>query len=163
MLLSRGSQYTLQALIFLARQPEDRLCMVRDIADELAIPPFYLAKLMQPVARAGWLDTLRGRSGGVRLARGVGQLTLMDILQLTEGARFSEECLLGFKECEDASACVLHCQWRPIKEELSAHLQRHTLAELATEMDGQPDWLRNGTRHGSMEPRTTPTGHRSDG
>jgi len=70
MLLSRGSQYTLRALIHLARQPASRRRMVRDIAEELDIPPFYLAKLMQPVARVGWLETLRGRGGGVRLARG---------------------------------------------------------------------------------------------
>jgi Rrf2 family protein len=151
MLLSRGSQYTLQALIHLARQTDGRRHMLRDIAEQLDIPPFYLAKLMQPVARVGWLDTARGRSGGVRLARGVERLTLLDILNLTEGTRFTHECLLGFKQCEDATACVLHGQWRPIKQELGEHLQRHTLAELAAKADDLPYWLVTGNRHARLE------------
>lgn len=150
MLLSRGSQYTLQALIHLARQPASRRCMVRDIAEELDIPPFYLAKLMQPVARVGWLETLRGRGGGVRLARGVEHLTLMDILRLTEGERFTEECLLGFKDCEDASACVLHCQWQPIKKELVERLHQHTLASLAAGTGMLPTWLLKERAHARL-------------
>ncbi|HOY80353.1 MAG TPA: Rrf2 family transcriptional regulator, partial [Hyphomonadaceae bacterium] len=67
MLLSRASQYTLQALIYLARRPADRLVMVKEIADGLDLPVFYLGKLMQAPARAGWLTTARGRRGGIML------------------------------------------------------------------------------------------------
>ncbi len=131
MLLSRASQYTLQALIYLARQEPGRMVMVKEIADELNLPMFFLAKLIQPPTHAGWLSTARGRGGGVRLNPGAETITLLDILNLTDGHRVQQECLLGFKDCADDSACVLHCQWKPIKQELTEGLGSHSLATLA--------------------------------
>jgi len=131
MLLSRASQYTLQALIYLARQPPGRMVMVSDMADELGLPQHYLAKLIQPPTRIGWLTTARGRGGGVKLHVDAATITLLDILHLTDGHRVIQECLLGFKTCEDATACVMHCQWQPIKRELSEGLGSYSLAALA--------------------------------
>lgn len=142
MLLSRSSQYTLQALIYLARQPEGHMVMVKDIAEALGLPVFYLAKLIQPPTRAGWLITARGRGGGVRLSAGAADLTLFDILRLTDGHRVDQECLLGFKRCEDDTACVLHCQWKPIKQELTDGLGNSSLAKLAN-MQLPPFWSLN--------------------
>jgi Rrf2 family protein len=142
MLLSRASQYTLQALIYLARQPPDQMIMVKDMAVELGLPEFYLGKLIQAPVRAGWLASARGRGGGVRLNPGAETITLFDILQLTEGHRATQECLLGFKDCDDETACVLHCQWKPIKQELSEGLGGYSLATLANAT--LPAWLING-------------------
>jgi Rrf2 family protein len=139
MLLNRSAQYTLQALIYLASQPRDQLLLVREIANQLGIPPLYLSKLMQPASRAGWLITLRGRGGGICLAPGAENLTLMDVLQLTESHRISRECLLGFKACEDETACVMHCQWKPIKQELAEGLGSYSLVALAAA--ALPPWL----------------------
>ena len=139
MLLSRTTQYTLQALIYLAQQTPGRKVQIRDIAEAMALPVFYLAKLLQPAARAGWIATARGRSGGVHLSPGAEGLTLMDILAVTERNRVSQECLLGFKTCGDDGACVLHCEWKPIKDELTGGLARHRLADLA--QAPLPPWL----------------------
>lgn len=139
MLLSRASQYTLQALIHLARQPAEQMVMVKEIADALDLPVFYLAKLIQPLSHAGWVTTARGRGGGVRLNPGAEAITLFDILQLTDGHRVNRECLLGFKACEDETACVLHCQWKPIKQELTGGLGGYSLAALAR--SALPPWL----------------------
>jgi len=146
MLLNRASQYTLQALIYLARQPPGRMVMVKDMADELGLPMFYLAKLIQPPTRAGWLTTARGRGGGVKLNADAATITLLDILRLTDGHRITRECLLGFKTCEDETACVMHCQWKPIKQELSEGLGGYSLAALAN--TALPHWLqgRDGRR-----------------
>jgi Rrf2 family transcriptional regulator, iron-sulfur cluster assembly transcription factor len=147
MLLSRGSQYTLQALIYLAGETRERMILVRDIAERLAIPQFYLAKLLQPLSRAGWIETARGRGGGMRLALDAEQLSVYDVVLFTEGQRADRECLLGFKECADDSACVLHCQWKPIKTELLDDLKQHTLASLAaSSAGGLPDWLQRGIK-----------------
>ncbi len=131
MLLNRASQYTLQALIYLARQPPGQRIMIRDIAAALGLPMFYLTKLMRAPARAGWLDAVRGRSGGVMLTVDAAGIRLADILQLTGEHPFERECLLGFKACEDASACVMHCAWQPIKQEIADDLSQHSLADLA--------------------------------
>ena len=106
----------------------------------LEVPVFYLGKLIQAPARIGWLATARGRGGGVRLEVDAASITLFDILQLTDGHRVTRECLLGFKACEDDSACVMHCSWKPIKQELTEGLGNYTLAALAAAP--LPAWLR---------------------
>lgn len=141
MLLSRSSQYTLQALIYLARQPPGKRVMIKDIAENLELPVFYLGKLIQGPARVGWLVTARGRGGGICLAIDAEHINLLDILQLTEGQRIKRECLLGLKDCDDASACVMHCDWKPIKQELTENLGHYTLATLAS--GEMPAWLGN--------------------
>ncbi len=116
------------------------MVMVKDMEEELGLPVFYLDKLIQAPARAGWLITARGRGGGVKLNPQAKTITLFDILQLTDGHRVIRECLLGFKACEDDTACVMHCSWKPIKQELSEGLGSYTLAALAAAP--LPAWLR---------------------
>jgi len=115
------------------------MVVVKEMADALGLPLFYLAKLIQPPTHAGWLPPLHGRGGGVRLSNGAETITLLDILHLTNGHRVTCECLLGFKACEDETACVLHCQWKPIKQELTEGLGGYSLAALAN--SALPPWL----------------------
>ena len=49
MRLIRPSQFTLQGLIFLTRQPPDHLVMVKSIAEELGLPEFYFSKQIQAI------------------------------------------------------------------------------------------------------------------
>lgn len=131
MFLNRSAQYTLQALLYLARQPRNGMVMAREIAERLALPPHYLAKLMYPLSRAGWVDSMRGRHGGYRLRDAARALTLVQVLDCVQGANARAECLLGLKVCGDDDACVVHCQWRPVRDELRAYLECHTLGEIS--------------------------------
>lgn len=141
MILNRSTQYTLQALMHLVAHPSGGPVLARELAEQLDLPHHYLAKLLQEPCRAGWLSSTRGRGGGFTLNPGSEHLTLLDILALTRGERSDRECLLGFKECDDATACVLHCQWKPIKQEILGHFGHCTLAELASHQD-LPGWLK---------------------
>jgi Rrf2 family protein len=129
--LNRSTQYTLQALLYLAEQPRGRMVLVREIAERLGLPLHYLAKLMYPLSHAGWLDSLRGRNGGYRLRASARGLSVLAILERLQSSGAGEECLLGLKACGDDDACVLHCQWRPIREEMHAYLGTLTLGDIA--------------------------------
>jgi Rrf2 family protein len=105
--------------------------MCRDLADGLHIPYPYLSKLMQQCARLGIVTASRGRHGGYRLLQDPERMSLLAIVQAIGGDRVTKECLLGFKECSDESACVMHCQWRPLKEGLFELLRDQSVARLA--------------------------------
>jgi len=132
MIINRSTQYILQVMMHLVAHPSSRPVLARELAEQLHIPSSYLAKLLQQPCRAGWLSSTRGRGGGFTLAPGAENTTLLEILMLTKGERISRECLLGFKECDDKTACVMHCQWKPIKQELLGQFGGYTLAQLAT-------------------------------
>jgi Rrf2 family transcriptional regulator, iron-sulfur cluster assembly transcription factor len=141
MIINRSTQYILQALMHLVAHPTGRPVLARELAEQLQLPPPYLAKLLQQPCRAGWLSSTRGRGGGFMLNPDSGNITLLEVLMLTEGERIHHECLLGLKACDDSTACVLHCQWKPIKQEILEHFGGYTLAQLAASRKRLPTWL----------------------
>jgi len=141
MILNRSAQYILQVLMHLAAHPAGRPVVARELADTLQIPPHYLAKLLQQPCRVGWLSSTRGRGGGFVLSPGAENITLLEIVMLTKGERINRECLLGFKECDDKTACVMHCHWKPIKQALLGQFGGYTLAQLASSSKRLPGWM----------------------
>lgn len=131
MVLSRTSQYAVQALIYIATQPPGEPVLNRDIADRLSVPSAYLAKILQNLCKQGVLDSFRGRLGGFCLREGMHKTSLMQVLTLTEGPGFTKSCILGLKECSDATACPMHFKWLPVKKKIIALLEDMTLEDLA--------------------------------
>ena len=131
MILSRTSQYAIQALIFIATRPPGEPVLNREIAGYLNVPPAYLAKIMQSLCKGSLLYSFRGRLGGFCLREGAEKTDLMQILTLTEGTGFTQDCVLGLKVCSDATACPMHAKWVPIKKKVVALLNDQTLEKLA--------------------------------
>ena len=131
MILSRTSQYAIQALIFVATRPPGEPVLNREIASHLNVPPAYLAKIMQNLCKGDLLYSYRGRLGGFCLREGASKTDLMQILVLTEGSSFTQDCVLGLKVCSDATACPIHAKWVPIKKKVVALLNDQTLEKLA--------------------------------
>lgn len=130
MVLSRTSQYAVQALIYIATQPKGEPVLNRDIAGRLSVPSAYLAKILQTLCKQGLLDSFRGRLGGFRLKEGMHTTNLLQVLMITEGAQFTESCVLGLKVCSDETACPLHAEWQPVKKKILAMLTQSTLEDL---------------------------------
>lgn len=131
MIISRTSQYAIQALIYIATQDAGKLVLNREIAERLNVPAPYLAKIMQQLCRGGVLDSFRGRSGGFCLRYEASQINLMQILLETEGPDFTNGCVLGLKRCSDETACPMHSRWTPIKQHILDLLHEQTLDKLA--------------------------------
>lgn len=131
MILSRTSQYAIQALIYVATQPRGEPVLNREIAAHLGVPSAYLAKIMQSLCKGNLLYSFRGRLGGFCLRENAEQTSLMQVLTLTEGSGFTDNCLLGLKVCSDETACPMHSRWKPIKEKVVQLLNEQTLEKLA--------------------------------
>ncbi|MDP2878000.1 MAG: Rrf2 family transcriptional regulator [Sulfuricella sp.] len=131
MILSRTSQYAIQALIYIATRPPGEPILNRKVAEYLGVPTAYLAKIMQNLCRGNLLYSYRGRQGGFCLREGGEKTDLMQIVTLIEGVGFTENCVLGLKVCSDETACPVHSKWKPIKEKIVALLNEQTLDRLA--------------------------------
>ncbi|TCJ18163.1 Rrf2 family transcriptional regulator [Parasulfuritortus cantonensis] len=131
MVLSRTSQYAIQALIYIATQAPGEPVLNRDIAERLNVPAAYLAKILQSLCKHGLLDSFRGRLGGFCLREGMHRTTLMQVLLLTEGPDFTKSCILGLKECSDETACPMHFKWKPVKNKIIAMMNDMHLEDLA--------------------------------
>lgn len=131
MILSRTTQYAIQALIYMATQPPGVAVLNRTIAECLSSPPTYLAKVLQELCRGNLLYSFRGKQGGFCLRESSNTINLMQIVILTEGPGFTEDCVLGLKVCSEKTACPMHARWWPIKQEIVKLLQSQTLEMLA--------------------------------
>lgn len=131
MLISRTSQYAIQALIYIALKESGTPILSREVAEQLGVPSAYLAKIMQMLCKGGVLTSFRGRLGGFTLKQKPHQIDLMRVMLITEGQDFTKDCVLGLKVCSDETACPMHEKWKPIKMEILNMLKDHNLATLA--------------------------------
>lgn len=131
MRLHRETQYALQALIFLAQQPNGRVHSTPEIAADLHIPAGFLSKILQKLWRHGLVRSHRGRRRGYSLARPSAEIPLREILESIEGGDLLERCLFWEDRCSREHPCLLHPDWSQIRPELLARLERKTLANLA--------------------------------
>ena len=131
MQLKRYSDYSLRALIYLGLHP-DRRCTIREIAGAYGISQNHLMKLTHRLGQQGFIDTSRGRKGGLKLARPASEIVLGDVFRVTEGDVHLVECFRdpAGNTCPIAGPCVLT---NVLDSALAAFinvLDRHTLQDL---------------------------------
>ena len=105
-MISRSAEYSLRAVVCLAANGNTPLT-TQQIAAATRIPAGYLAKLLQALVKAGMILSQRGINGGFVLAQGAGQLTLLDIVQVSDGSRRVDRCPLGLSS-HTHCLCPLH-------------------------------------------------------
>lgn len=129
MRLSAFSDYSLRVLMHLGGNT-DRLTTIGEIARLHAISENHLTKVVHQLARAGYIETLRGKGGGMRLARAPREITLGEVLRHTETDFALVECFGQGSRCQIEPACQL----KSILEEALAALFRvldgYTLADI---------------------------------
>ncbi|PLX73232.1 MAG: Rrf2 family transcriptional regulator [Azoarcus sp.] len=132
MRLSAFSDYSLRVLMHLGTHT-DRLATIGEIAKLYDISENHLTKVVHQLGRAGYIDTLRGKGGGIRLARAPRQIPLGEVLRHTETDFALVECF------GEASRCHIEpdCQLKPILNEALVAMFRvldgYTLADILTQ------------------------------
>ena len=130
MRLTIFSDYTLRVLMYLALD-RTRLATIPEIANAYGISENHLMKVVHQLARAGIVETVRGRHGGIRLARAPEEIRLGAIVRAAEGDAPIVECLSGNpRACRINSACRLKRILVQSFDALYASLDQSTLADL---------------------------------
>jgi Rrf2 family iron-sulfur cluster assembly transcriptional regulator len=132
-LLNSTCTYAIRAALQVAvERPEPgSFVSTRLIADALDVPFAFLTKVLQGLSQAGILQSQRGATGGVALARPASEIRLLDVLAAVGGDGIFRECVLGLPTCSDAAPCALHSPWREQRARLEDLFTRTTLADLA--------------------------------
>jgi Rrf2 family cysteine metabolism transcriptional repressor len=84
--LTTKSEYTILALIYIARQHPDQFVKMEAICAEYGIPKKYLEQLFFILKRSGYIKAKRGAEGGYCLARPPEKITLAEVIRLMDGA-----------------------------------------------------------------------------
>jgi Rrf2 family nitric oxide-sensitive transcriptional repressor len=130
MRLTLHTDFALRLLMLLALEP-DKLHTIEEAARRYRISRNHLMKVVQTLAQQGFVDSQRGRGGGLRLARPAGEINLGAVVRVTEDSLALVECFeAGRNACVIAPVCGLRS---PLGEALTAFfavLDRYTLADL---------------------------------
>lgn len=85
MRLTNYSDFALRTLIYLAVRPDrDELATINEIAEAYQISKSHLTKIIHQLAQLGFIDSVRGKNGGIRLARPPEQINLGEVVRHTE-------------------------------------------------------------------------------
>ena len=130
MRLTRQTNYAMRILMYCAAN-NDRLSRIPEIANAYSVSELFLFKILQPLVEHKLIETVRGRNGGVRLARPADQITLFDVVRVTEENFAMAECFENDAvECPLVDACALNSALREALNAFFEVLMRHTIADL---------------------------------
>jgi Rrf2 family nitric oxide-sensitive transcriptional repressor len=130
MRLTVFTDFTLRTLIFLALRP-DTLVTIAEIADAYKISHNHLMKVVQQLALAGDVTTVRGQRGGLRLARPAGEINIGTVVRRAEADLELMPCFGSRSACTIQPDCVLAGATDEALRALLAVLDSYTLADLA--------------------------------
>jgi Rrf2 family transcriptional regulator, nitric oxide-sensitive transcriptional repressor len=135
MRLTDYTDYSLRVLLYLAVRGAG-LSTIQDISQAYGISKNHLMKVVQQLGERGWVETVRGRNGGLRIAERTRMLTVGEVVRATESDFALVGCLPDSKGVQRAS-CVItsQCRLRGALQAASnaflAELDRHTIDEVA--------------------------------
>ena len=129
MRLTLHTDYALRVLIQVGLN-EGRLTTINDIARSFEISKHHLMKVVNDLSQKGYLDTVRGRNGGIRLMRKPRDINIGRVVRDTEDRLDVIGCLSQAGYCRIERACVLRGVLRDAMDAFLAVLDAHTLADL---------------------------------
>jgi Rrf2 family nitric oxide-sensitive transcriptional repressor len=130
MRLTVYSDYALRMLMYLALK-KDELSTIADIAASYDISENHLMKVAHQLGVGGFVETVRGRGGGLRLARPVEAIGLAEVVRYTEPDMAIVQCFKPVDApCAIRPSCVLRRALEKARDAFMAVLEDYTLADL---------------------------------
>ena len=129
MRLTTMTDYAMRLLMYVAQQP-DRLCTIAEVAKAYDISETHLMKITHQLGLKGWLETVRGKGGGMRLAAAPADISLGEVVRSMEPDFYLVECLTRDTTCSLAGQCKLTGIMSGALQSMMQYLDAYTLADL---------------------------------
>jgi Rrf2 family protein len=130
MQITKQADYALRAMLYLAQLPMNERAATSRIAEEQAIPPSFLAKIISQLSIAGLIHTSRGAHGGVSMAVSPEKVSVLDVVEAIDGPLALNECTLNPSICPSGPDCPLHGLWCEAQADLVKKLKNTTFASV---------------------------------
>lgn len=130
MRLTKQTNYAVRMLMYCAAN-DGHLSRIPEIAKAYGVSELFLFKILQPLNKAGLVETVRGRNGGVRLPKPATEISLFDIVKVTEDSFAMAECFeAGEIDCPLVDSCGLNAALRKALNAFFEVLQQYSIDDL---------------------------------
>ncbi|WP_394273696.1 RrF2 family transcriptional regulator [Butyricicoccus sp.] len=141
MKISTKGRYALRLMLDLALHDTGENIALKTIAKRQNISGKYLEQIIGILTKAGFVKSVRGSSGGYRLAKAPEEYTVGDILRLTEGSLAPVACVEdGVENCPKAENCVTLTLWKDLNDAINSVVDHVTLADLVERSENMGDF-----------------------
>ena len=123
------TELTLRIMQTLADGERRRAAM---IADRVGSSAQYVARLLAPLTRAGWVRSVPGPTGGHELTVDLTTVSVLDLVAIVEGVPDTERCVMADRPCPAPEPCALHDAWVPARDLMTTRLAATPLSTLST-------------------------------
>ncbi len=127
MQLTSFTDYGLRALIYMASLPSDRMTNISEVTDVYGVSRNHMVKIINQLSRAGFVDAVRGKNGGIRLGKPAQTIRIGDVVRALEPLQLVN-CSSEF--CHITPACRLKQVLSQGVQRFLEELDNYTLAEL---------------------------------
>jgi Rrf2 family transcriptional regulator, iron-sulfur cluster assembly transcription factor len=125
--LKPRTELTLQMLIALA---DGQRWRAGDLAEATGSSGAYVAHLVAPLTKRGWVAATPGPTGGHQLAVDLTTVSLLDLVEAVEGPTADGTCVMKRQPCPGPEQCVLHDAWTRAREAMTAELAATPLSSV---------------------------------
>lgn len=127
--ITRYTDYSIRVLIYLSVQG-DRLATIQEIAESYDISRNHLMKIVHQLNKKGYIETVRGKKGGMRLRRSPADINIGVLVRETEQDFNIVECFAGKNGCKIVPVCGLKNMFGEAVEAFLKVLDQYTLEDV---------------------------------
>jgi len=131
--LTKAGDYGYLGVLYLAKQPKDRIVRLSEISESEGIPEKFLAKIFQNLTRTGLVRSHRGAKGGFTLAKAADEITVKELIESVQGPIFLSRCLTSPNFCDRKKTCPLRKLWVKSQDYIIEMFKENTLADLVAQ------------------------------
>ena len=118
-------------MLDLAERPQGGYTPMNEVAARQEISLIYIEKIVPLLTKAGFIEGVHGKGGGYRLCRAPGDITVGEVLRVTEGELAPVSCLeCGAKPCSRAAYCKTLPMWKEYYRLTNEYFDHISLADL---------------------------------
>jgi len=135
-MLGKTTEYALRALVYVYMQNiKGKRPGYKEISKEIDSPEQFTAKVLQNLARAELVSSMKGRGGGFFFDEPTNPITLFKVIEAVEGKEYFSKCGFGLKRCDANNPCPLHDNYAPVREAFYEMVNKMTIQSLANKIN----------------------------
>jgi Rrf2 family protein len=130
---NRETEYSIRALVYIkVSNLKGRLPGSAEISVETDAPHFYISKILQKLVRAGVIGSVKGKGGGFFFDKNKPDISLEELIVITEGSKRLYGCGFGFSTCSDDNPCPIHNSYSKVRSALLEMVKVETIGTIAS-------------------------------